>query len=423
MAEAAQQGGKLNVFISYSRKDLAFADQLRAALMAYGFGVTIDREDILGGDAWRRRLSALIRDADTVVFVLSPSSARAPMCAWEVAEFVNLGKRIIPIVCCPIEDIAPPPELAELNYIYFYSEPKFPGSGFGTGLVKLTTTLDTNPDWLREHTRYLRLAKEWEEVGKPSDRRLLSAPDIALAKAWAANRPAKAPELTALQSDFIGASEAEDKRQQSAEALRLQEVVEAERKAKEAAEQAAQEATARAAAETELRSAAVQKALAEREAKESAEQAAREAAARAAAETELRTTAEQKTLVEGKARRDAEVAAAKLRRRLVVAALAFACAAIFAVGSGYEYLRGTEQLDRANQNLADAINNDLGFEPNKAFTSRQREALWRLALANEFRKNQVRIYIGWKPQRNNPSVSCIHSYLSCVRSPKPIRGR
>jgi hypothetical protein len=32
MAESAQQGGKLNAFISYSRDDLAFADQLDAAL-------------------------------------------------------------------------------------------------------------------------------------------------------------------------------------------------------------------------------------------------------------------------------------------------------------------------------------------------------------------------------------------------------
>jgi hypothetical protein len=34
MAELAQQGDKLNVFISYSRADLVFADQLYAALGA-----------------------------------------------------------------------------------------------------------------------------------------------------------------------------------------------------------------------------------------------------------------------------------------------------------------------------------------------------------------------------------------------------
>ena len=84
MVLAVDQGGKLNVFISYSRDDLAFADQLRVALQGFGFGVTIDRDDITGGDAWKKRLSDLIRDADTVVFVLSPSSANSPTCAWEV---------------------------------------------------------------------------------------------------------------------------------------------------------------------------------------------------------------------------------------------------------------------------------------------------------------------------------------------------
>jgi hypothetical protein len=126
LAMAVDQGG-LNVFISYSRDDLAFADQLRVALQGFGFGVTIDRDDITGGDAWKKRLSDLIRDADTVVFVLSPSSADSPTCAWD-------GKRILPVLCRALDGANPPPELAALNYMYFYSEPKFPGSGFGKGL-------------------------------------------------------------------------------------------------------------------------------------------------------------------------------------------------------------------------------------------------------------------------------------------------
>jgi len=242
MAEGAGQSGKLNVFISYSRDDLAFADQLRAALLGLDFGVTIDRESIAGGEDWKKRLGVLIRDADTIVFVLSPTSARSPICAWEVKEAVSLGKRVIPILCRPLDDVAPPPELAELNYTYFYAEPKFPGSGFGTGLAKLVTALNTDPDWLREHTRYLRLAKEWEEVGKPSDRRLLSAADIALAKQWIADRPDKAAPPTALQVDFIRASEDEDKRRKSAEAERLKEIADARTREAVAQKQAAEQA-------------------------------------------------------------------------------------------------------------------------------------------------------------------------------------
>jgi hypothetical protein len=63
MAEEPQEGGKLNVFISYSRDDLGFADQLDAALGVAGFGVTIDRHGISGGEDWKARLGALVRDA------------------------------------------------------------------------------------------------------------------------------------------------------------------------------------------------------------------------------------------------------------------------------------------------------------------------------------------------------------------------
>src|SRR5215831_7939202 len=195
MPDAAQKSGELNVFISYSRDDLAFADQLDAALGLAGFGTTIDRHGISAGEDWQTRLGALIRDSDTVVFVLSPSSARSKTCAWEVEEAVRLGKRILPVICRSLEDAGPPPQLAKLNYIYFYDEPRFPGTGFGKGLVDLASALNTDLDWLREHTRYLQRATEWDAGGKPANRLLYGA-DIASANAWAARRPTNAPEPT-----------------------------------------------------------------------------------------------------------------------------------------------------------------------------------------------------------------------------------
>ena len=94
---ASSDKGKLRVFISYSRDDLKFADQLDMALSAYGFECLIDRHAISGGEDWKRRLGNLIREADTVVFVLSPSSARSPTCDWEVEEAARLNKRILPL--------------------------------------------------------------------------------------------------------------------------------------------------------------------------------------------------------------------------------------------------------------------------------------------------------------------------------------
>src|SRR5262249_40572649 len=209
--------GKLRVFICYSRHgDLEFADQLDAALKPCGFECVIDRHDISGGEDWKRRLGALISEADTVVFVLSPTSTRSETCAWEVEEATRLGKRILPVVCRPLEGVSPPPRLRDLNYIFFYADPKVSDSGFGTGLFSLVEALNTDFDWLREHTRYLQRATEWDSRRGPPNR-LLSGDDIAEAKVWAARRPKNAPEPTTLQLDFIRASEQEAEARSSAQ--------------------------------------------------------------------------------------------------------------------------------------------------------------------------------------------------------------
>jgi TPR repeat protein len=218
----ASDKGKLRVFISYSRDDLDFADQLDAALKACGFECILDRHGISGGEDWKRRLGNLISEADTVVFVLSPTSARSEICAWEVEEATRLGKRILPVNCQSLKGASPPPQLRERNYIFFHADPKAaPGAGFGTGLAKLVAALNTDFDWLREHTRYLQRATEWNSGGRPANR-LLSGDDIAEAKAWVARRPKTAPDLTALHLDFIRASEEEAEVRSSAQRKQLE---------------------------------------------------------------------------------------------------------------------------------------------------------------------------------------------------------
>jgi WD40 repeat protein/lysozyme family protein len=208
--------------VSYSREDLEFADQLVSGLKVGGFSPTIDRHGISGGERWQERLGGLIREAETVVFVLSPSSGRSEICAWEVGEAVRLGKRILPVLCRPLGEATPPASLTSLNYIFFYPEPRSPGSGFGAGLEALVAALNTDFEWVREHTRLLQRALEWEEGGRPSNR-LLSGDDIAKAKFWVARRPVGAPEPTAIHLDFIRASEGWLILQQSEERKRLEE--------------------------------------------------------------------------------------------------------------------------------------------------------------------------------------------------------
>ena len=219
---SSPRSNRLNVFISYSRDDLDFADQLAAALDLHNFEVVVDRHGISAGEDWQSRLGSLIRNADTIVFVLSPASARSDICLWEVKRAASHGKRIIPVPCRSLEDATPPQELSGRNYVFFYPEPRTPGSGFGTGLAKLVTALNTDQEWLREHTRLLQRATEWASGGRPSNR-LLSGDDIASAKAWAARSPADAPKPTTLHLDFIRESESCERERQNVERQRLAE--------------------------------------------------------------------------------------------------------------------------------------------------------------------------------------------------------
>jgi TPR repeat protein len=211
---------KFKLFISYSRDDLKFADQLDTALNITGYDCTIDRQGIQAGEDWKHRLGSLILEADTVIFVLSPTSAVSKVCAWEVEEAGRCGKRILPVLCQPLDGAQPPSRLSDLNFIYFYDEPKVPGTGFGSGLAQLVSAISTDLDWLREHTRLLQRAAEWEAAGRV-DNRMLSGADIQSAKEWAAHRPKGAPEPTSLHLDYIRASEAAEAARQDSERQRL----------------------------------------------------------------------------------------------------------------------------------------------------------------------------------------------------------
>src|SRR5262249_13706844 len=111
---------------------------------------------------------------------------------------------------------------------------------FAFGLTQLVDALNTDLDWLREHTRLLLRATEWDAGGR-ADNRLLSGNDILAAKAWAAQHPTGAPQVTALHIEFIRASEQAEDSRLSAHRKQLQEIAAAQEergKALRAAEEA-----------------------------------------------------------------------------------------------------------------------------------------------------------------------------------------
>lgn len=187
----------LKVFISYSRKDIEFAEELLAGLELAAFEPYLDKHDIAPGEDWELRLDRLIAAADTVVFVISPDAVNSDRCAWEVNRAIDLSKRILPVVLHRVEEAQVPLSLKQLNCIFFdrpYS--------FGLALRTLTNALRTDIEWIREHTRIGEAARRWNERGR-NEALLFRGDELAAAMSWLASPPAHAPEPTILHHAFI----------------------------------------------------------------------------------------------------------------------------------------------------------------------------------------------------------------------------
>jgi hypothetical protein len=196
-AQPTGQPAKAKVFISYSRRDMAFADRLEVALKARGFSAAIDRSEIYAFEEWWKRIETLITQADTVVFVLSPDSVASEVALKEVAFAASLNKRFAPIVCRRVDDRAVPEALAKLNFIFFDDEARFENSA-----ERLAQALDTDIAWIRRHTEFGEEARHWSLANRPNGL-LLRSPALEEAELWIAARPEGAPAPTEETQAFI----------------------------------------------------------------------------------------------------------------------------------------------------------------------------------------------------------------------------
>jgi hypothetical protein len=86
------------VFISYSRKDLAFVECLVEDLKKAGLDIWYDLSGLDGGTRWRTEIQNAIKNSRYVIVVLSPSSVESE---WVEREFLfasNLKLKIIPLL-------------------------------------------------------------------------------------------------------------------------------------------------------------------------------------------------------------------------------------------------------------------------------------------------------------------------------------
>lgn len=184
-----------DIFVSYSRKNKAFVERLVRALEINGRNIWVDFDDIPFATDWWEEICAGIAASQIVVFVITPESIGSEVCGLEVKQVLKNNKRLVPIVYgdIPAKDV--PPELSHLNWIMFTDM-----NDFDSSLKKLIVTLDTDLDKVRQHTRLLVRAAEWEKTRYNSSL-LLRGDDLTEMESMLDRS-----DLTDLQREFVSRS-------------------------------------------------------------------------------------------------------------------------------------------------------------------------------------------------------------------------
>jgi len=102
--QAQGQPLSADIFISYSRKDIAFARLIRASLQASGLDTWIDWDRIPVGERWWDEICQAIERTHIFMFIISGSSMGSPVCRDEINQALKNHKRIIPIL---VDHLAP----------------------------------------------------------------------------------------------------------------------------------------------------------------------------------------------------------------------------------------------------------------------------------------------------------------------------
>jgi WD40 repeat protein len=189
-----------DIFISYSRKDIAYARLLHEALKGNDFETWIDWQDIPPSADWLNEVYTAIEGADTFIFILSGSSSISEVCQQEIEHAAKNNKRLIPIVIDDVNPTSIHPVLAAINWIFSRTKDEF-----HPAIEKLIEAIQTDYDWVKIHTRLQVRALEWERAGHDKSF-LLHGTDLLGAEEWLARSGDKQTQPTALHSQYLLAS-------------------------------------------------------------------------------------------------------------------------------------------------------------------------------------------------------------------------
>jgi len=105
-----------NIFMSYSRRELGFVDDLVSKLEDEKYNVWLDYRALIPGSPWNVQIEKGLTDADTVLLVVSKAALASEYVALEWRHFLETNKRVILLI---FEAVDLPKELEQYEWVDF----------------------------------------------------------------------------------------------------------------------------------------------------------------------------------------------------------------------------------------------------------------------------------------------------------------
>ncbi len=204
-----------NIFISYSRKDKDFVQQLHQLLTKRGYRTWVDWEDIPLTADWLQEIYQGIESANHFIFVISPDSIASTVCKQELQHAVENNKHLIPIVYREILHSDAPPSLRMFNWLFWRTTDTTEGAVQG-----LISAIQTDLAHVSGHTWLLVRAIEWERKHRDSSF-LLQGNALTEAQQLMEHGVSKTPKFTPLQVQYVTSSQLSVNQKQRTRTLSL----------------------------------------------------------------------------------------------------------------------------------------------------------------------------------------------------------
>ncbi len=187
-----------DVFISYSRKDIDFVHRVFDVLTARDRDPWADWQDIPPTADWLDEIYQGIEAADSFLFVISPDSVISEICTMEIEHAIKHNKRLVPIVWKDASDVHQ--SMSAHNWVFLREE-----DDFEANVELLISALDTDLDYVKEHTRLLTRAIEWDQDERARGL-ALSRRELQVAEGWLTEGITKEPKPTELHGEYVAFS-------------------------------------------------------------------------------------------------------------------------------------------------------------------------------------------------------------------------